>query len=124
MKRDIILAGVLGLVIAACIFLGANLVKGYIPWIASSLIASIIVFIIVLFIAIVEMPIMAFGLRKMASSPTVPRVLIAGGFLVYVIFAAVYAAIYVLVTGDQYFYLGTALAALGLVRFATGIFIR
>ena len=27
-------------------------------------------------------------------------------------------------TGDNYFYLGTVLAALGLARFVTGIFVR
>ena len=88
------------------------------------MISSIVVFLIILLIAIIEMPIMAFGLRKIAQSADVPRKIIAGGFFFYVMFAAVYAGMYILVTGDQYFYFGTVLAALLLARFASGIFIR
>lgn len=118
------LAGFLGLAIGVSVFAGATLVKTHISWLAPSLNASLLVFAIIFLIAILEMPFMAFGLRQIAAARTVPRKMIAVGFLAYVGFAAVYAGIYVLVTGDQYFCLGSVLTGLGLVRFFTGVYVR
>ena len=65
---------------------------------------------------------MVFGLRQMARSSPTPRRLIQATFAFYAMFAAVYAAIFVLLTGQILW--GGALAALCLVRFASGVMVR
>ena len=123
MKRDLVLSGIAGLILGLIVFLAANCVKNYIPFLAPSFLATLIVFAILILIAFLEMPMMVFALRKMAQSATMPRGVIVGVFLFYVAFAAVYASMHVLLTGDNYFYFGTLLAALGLVRLASGMWI-
>ena len=124
MKRDLILAGLIGLVVSLFIFLGANWLKRVVPVLFPDVSATLVIFVFLLLVALVEMPMMVFALRKMAQSATAPRRLITLGFWLYVVFASVYAAMYVLLTGDNYFSLGTVLAALALVRFASGVLVR
>ncbi len=123
MRRDLVIAGISGLLFGAFIFFVAGWIKSHIPSLVSGMIATLVVFAILLLIALFEMPMMVFALRKMAQSVTTPRKVISSGFSLYVTFAAAYAAIFVLITDDHYFFLGTFLAALGLARFASGILI-
>ncbi|HEX7593802.1 MAG TPA: hypothetical protein VF429_06490, partial [Anaerolineae bacterium] len=62
------------------------------------------------------------GLRQMARSQTTPRALVIGTFAVFVIFASVYASIFVVLTNK--FAWGLVLAALCLARFASGMFVK
>jgi hypothetical protein len=123
-RRDLVLAGSLGFMFGWFLFLAVSWIKGFIPSLVSSLLPTVVVFAILFILALIEMPIMVFGLRRMAASATTPRAVMAGGFMLYVLFAAVYAAIFVLVTGDRYYDLGTLLAAFGFVRLASGMLIR
>ena len=75
-------------------------------------------------IALGEMPLMVLALRKIAQSLTMPRNLIAAGFSFWVRFAANYAAILVLLTDACYLCKSSILAAPGIVRLASGIFVR
>lgn len=124
MKRDIALSGFIGLLIGAVIFLAARWIKHYVPSLVSSFSGTAIVFTILLSLALAEMPMMLFALRRMVRSPTTPRGLVAGTNTGYVMFASIYASIFVLITGDDYYSLGSVLAALGLLRFASGVLIR
>jgi hypothetical protein len=73
------------------------------------------------FFSIVEIPVMVVGIRRIAASvnPKAKYValLTSAG---YVFFGAVYAVPFILLTGRVG--LGTALAALSLIRFITAIF--
>jgi hypothetical protein len=74
--------------------------------------------------SVAEIPIMVFGLKRMASgrSPA-SLVLIALTNACYVFFAAVYAGIFVLLSGA--IIVGAGLSALGLVRFVSSLlFVR
>jgi hypothetical protein len=124
MKRDLIISGILGLGASLLIFLGASWVKSFIPTLLPGLVPALAVFVVLLLTALAEMPMMVFALRKMAQSITMPRHIIAAGFSFYVLFAAIYAAILVLLTDASYIYLSVILAALGIVRVASGFFIR
>ncbi len=124
MKRDIALSGFIGLLIGAIIFVAARWIKHYIPSLVSGFAGTAIVFAILLSLALAEMPMMLFALRRMAHSPTTPRTLVAGTNMGYVMFASIYASVFVLTTGDHYYSLGSVLAALGLLRFASDVLVK
>lgn len=124
MKRDLIFSGILGLVAGLLILLGANWAKSFIPTLLPGFVFALVTFVILLLTASAEMPVMVFALRKMAQHATTPRMIVAAFFSFYVLFAAIYAAILVLLTDADYFYLSVILAALGIVRFFSGVFIR
>ncbi len=123
MKRDIALSGILGLIVGLLIVFFANWLKGFIPTPVSDSITTLVVFSIILLIALLEMPLMVFAIRRM-SGTIMPRRIIGGVFLFYVSFAAVYAAIFLLLTADSYSNLGMVLFASSTIRFLTGIFIK
>jgi hypothetical protein len=122
-KRDISLSGILGLVLGLLIFLASIWVRSLIPALLPGFILALVTFVVLLLIALVEMPMMVFALRKMAQSTT-PRLMISSGFALYAMFAAVYAAIFILLTDAGYFYFGATLAALGIARLVSGIWIK
>lgn len=124
MKRDIAFSGFIGLLIGAVIFLAASSIKSYVPSMVSGLTSTAIVFVFLLSLALVEMPMMLFALRRMVRSPTTPRGLVTGTNTGYVMFASIYASIFVLTTGDNYYSLGSVLAALSLLRFASDALIN
>lgn len=107
------------MLVGAAIYLTAGAIAARIPIPVRGGIGVAIVFAILLLISLAEMPMMVYGLRQMARSATTPRALLIGTFTVFVIFASVYASVFVLITGE--FAWGLALAALCLARFAGGM---
>ena len=124
MKRDLFYSGILGLGAGLLILLGATWAKSFIPTLMPGFVLALATFAVLLLTALAEMPVMVFALRKMAQTATLPRRMIAAAFSFYVFFAAIYAAILALLTDANYFYLSAILAALGIVRFLSGIVIR
>ncbi len=123
MKRDIALSGTLGVILGLGILLLAISIKNFVPTLVSEFISTVVVFSILLIIALVEMPVTVMAIRLLSNS-TISRRAIAGTFLFYVSFAAVYAFIFLLLAGSEHLYLGILLAGLCLVRFASGVFVR
>lgn len=122
MRSDLTIAGIVGLVIGASIYVGASALSTLIPILLSLFFLVAVTFLFLLALSLVEIPMMLFGLRQMARSSSTPRRLLAGTFAFYVMFASVYASIFVLLTGQISW--GLVLAALGLIRFASGMWIR
>ncbi len=122
MRRDLVVFGAIGLSAAVAIYLTASAIAARIPILVQGSIGVAIVFAILLAISLAEMPLMLFGLRQMARSTATPRALLIGTFTVYVMFASVYAAIFVLLTGE--FAWGLVLAALSVARFASGALVQ
>ncbi len=122
MKREFVVFGLVGLGLGVAIYFGAGAVSAHIPTLVQGGIGAVIVFSILLLISLAEMPMMLFGLRQMARSQTTPRALMIGTFAVFVVFASVYASIFVLLTGAMAW--GLVLAALGLARFAGGVWVK
>jgi hypothetical protein len=124
MKRSsIILTGLIGLIGAFILTAFCLLVmtRGWIPAILSSnsrLVWGLFLFLA--FFSVVEIPVMIFGMRRLAASPN-PRstyvVLLTNAG--YSFFAAVYAAPFILLTG--YLRAGIALATLSVVRLISAI---
>jgi hypothetical protein len=121
-KRYFFLAGFAGLLSGAVIYAGASALSTRLPILAQGFIPAAITFACLLLLSLIEIPLILFGLRQMARSATPPRRLIIVTFAVYVMFASVYASFFVLLTGQIVW--GIALAALCLVRFASGVLIR
>ena len=122
MRRGLIVAGLIGLAIGAAIYFGASAVASRVPILVRDGIGVAIFFAVLLLISLAEMPMMLFGLRQMARSQTTPRALMIGTFAVFVVFASVYASIFVLLTGAMAW--GLVLVALGLARFAGGVWVK
>ena len=122
MRRDLVVAGLVGLSIGAAVYFGAGAVASRIPVLVRGDTGGAIVFAILLLISLAEMPMMLFGLRQMTRSPLTPRVLLIGTYTIFVVFASVYASVFVLLTAE--FALGLALAALCVARFASGVWIK
>jgi len=122
MKRDFVLAGLTGLAVGFGVYAGASALSTVIPILLPSLFLAAITFGFFFILALLEIPVMLFGLRQMARSSTTPRRLLLGTFALYVMFASVYASMFVLLTGQIAW--GIVLAALCLARFASGALIR
>lgn len=112
----------MGLLLGAAIYFGASAVAARIPILVHGGVGVAIVFAILLLISLAEMPMMLFGLRQMARSSATPRVFLIGTYTIFVVFASVYASIFVLATAE--FALGLALAALCVARFVSGVWIK
>jgi uncharacterized membrane protein len=121
-RRGFGVAGLIGLLLGAAIYFGAGSIAVRIPILIQSSVGAVIVFAILLLISLAEMPMMLYGLRQMARSQTTPRALVIGTFTVFVIFASVYASIFVVLTNE--FAWGMVLAALCLARFAGGMLVK
>jgi hypothetical protein len=122
MKPGLAIFGLLGILVGAGIYWGAGAVAARIPILLQGGIRAAIAFAILLLISLAEMPMMLFGLRQMARNETTPYALVIGTFTVFVMFASVYASVFVLITGE--FAWGLALAALCLARFAGGAWLK
>lgn len=122
MKRDFLVTGFLGVLVALVIYFVASVVSVRLPNLIQGAVGVGIVFGFLLTLSLVEIPVMVFGLRQMARSVSTPRRLILATFAFYVMFASVYASIFVLLTGQILW--GAVLAALSLVRFASGVIVR
>lgn len=121
-RRNLLVTALFGLVVAV-LLTGLSvyiMTAGYLPTLVSNLLAVQIIFVFLAVLSVAEIPVMIFTLRQMAKSPN-PK---AGyAFLItnmgYVLFAAVYATAFILLTGQLWFGLG--LASLSVVRFITAI---
>ena len=122
MKHNVTISGLIGIVLAFLLYAVASILSMQIPTLLPGNLWLAILFLFFLALSFVEIPVMTLGLRQIAVSATTPRKLVAGTFAVYVMFAAVYASIFVLLTGQIVW--GGALAALSLVRFASGVVLR
>ena len=121
-RLSVVLTGLIGLVgailfTAFCILI---IVQGWIPIILTSPLIVWGLFIFLAIFSVAEIPMMIFGMRRIASSAN-PRakyvtLLTNTGFT---FFAAVYAAPFILLTGN--IWAGTALAALSVARFIAAI---
>jgi hypothetical protein len=121
-RNRIVLTGLIGLagaviLTAFCLLL---MVWQTIPVLVANPIYVWALLLFLLAFSVAEIPVMIFGIRRIAESAN-PRakyvaLLLNSG---YVFFGAVYAAPFILLTGRLG--LGTALAALSLVRFASAI---
>ena len=113
------LVGLIGAVVCTAFCLGVVTQEGYPIIITNSWIVLGLFAFLALF-SVVEIPVMIFGLRRIAESPN-PRanliVLITTG--AYTFFAAVYAAPFILLTGNLW--AGAALAGLSVVRFISAV---
>ena len=79
------------------------------------------VFLFCLALSVVEIPMMVYALRKLGEGRRgTPRYALAVTNAFYVFFAAVYAGIYVLLTGQVVS--GGVLSAFGIVRFFSSLF--
>jgi hypothetical protein len=116
-KLDTAIAGLVGAAIGVSIIFLANTVSAQIPTLVAHPVGVGVIFLILLGFTIAEMPVMLFGLKKIAASTT-PRAFLLFTFLVYVMFASVYASIFVLLTTQTIWVwvLGAGIVA----RFATG----
>ena len=121
-ENQLTLPGFAGIVLAFLIYAVASGLSTVIPILLQGNLLSAIAFALCLLISLIEIPVMIFGLRQMMHSATTPRRLIAGTFGFYVMFAAVYASIFVLLTGQIAW--GVALVGLCFVRFASGLVLR
>ena len=116
------MAGLLGLLAGGVIYWGAGALAQHIPILLQGGPGVAIAFAILLLISLAEMPMMLFGLRHMARSPTTPRGFMIGTFAAFVMFAAIYASVFVLISGELVW--GMVLAALCLVRYAGGAVLK
>ena len=122
MKGDIALSGIAGLIIGGSVYLVTSWVSAYLPFFIQGRIGVGIAFAVLLLIALAEMPMMVIAMRHMLHSPSTPRAIVLGTNIGYTAFASVYACIFVLATGQNSG--GLALAALGIVRFLSGVFVK
>ncbi|MBI3913500.1 MAG: hypothetical protein HY327_04840 [Chloroflexi bacterium] len=120
MKKDLSIGGIVGLLSGALIYFATNWLTKYLPSLLSGPPLVGIVFVGLLFIALAEMPLMVYALRKIVRGSS--GWIAAATFGFFVSFAFVYAAVFIFATGDEA--LGNWLAALGLARFASGVLIR
>lgn len=121
MKRDLVVSGFIALLLGAGVYSAASALSTRLPILLPWTIGVAIAFSVLLLLSLAEIPMMLFALRQMARGTTSRRFVVAA-FAAYVAFASVYASIFVLLTGQVL--LGLGLAALGVVRFATGALIR
>ncbi len=122
MKRDIAAAGLFGLAGGALVFIAACWTIDSIPLLIQGSLGVGVAFLVVLALALVEMPLMVWALRKMARDASTPRLAVLGIHVAYCSFAAVYAAAFVLLT--KQLPLALLLAAVALLRFVSGVWVR
>ncbi len=120
MRRQWILPGIVALLIAAGLYAGASAVAGILPALVQGL-AAVVVFLFLLGISLAEIPVMLFGLRRMAHSATTPGWMLIATYFIYVTFGAVYASVFALLTTQVVW--GLVLVALCLARFVSGMWI-
>jgi hypothetical protein len=122
MQRNLFLAGLLGLLLGIAIYAGACFVSTRLPILLQHPIVAGATFLFFLALSAVEIPVMFFGLRQIARSATTPRAILISTFAIFVMFASVYASIFVLLTGQIGW--GGGLALLSVARFASGVWMR
>lgn len=125
-RRAIVWTGVLGLLVSMTITGGAIYVmtQGLIPPLFSQPLLVWGLFLFLLTFSLLEIPLMIFGMRRMAMSlnPNARYVLFFTN-AAYTMFAGVYALPFLLLTGGAWreLLLGAGLASLSFVRFITSM---
>jgi hypothetical protein len=122
LKRDFALSGIIGLFCGVSVYTAASALCARLPTLFRDTILVAIAFAFFLLLALIEMPMMVFGLRQMARSASTPHRLLLATFGFYVAFASVYASALVLLTGQ--IALGLVIAGMCLARFGSGIWIK
>jgi hypothetical protein len=122
LKIDLALSGLLGLIMAGFVFLAASGIAGFLPWLIHDALVMGLVFALLLLVTVVEMPMMIMAMRQMVHSASTPRAVVLGTNVGYVAFASVYAAVFLLITGENRW--ACILAALSILRFASGVLVR
>lgn len=122
MKLDLVLSGLLGLAIAGFVFLAANGITAYMPWLIQDALLVALVFALLLLVTVVEMPMMIMAMRQMVHNASTPRAVLLATNVGYVAFASVYAAVFLLITRENRW--AILLAALSVLRFASGVLVR
>ena len=121
-RTSIVLSGLVGLIgavmlTALCLLIMA---QGWLPRLVTRPIFVWAIFLFLAFFSIVEIPLMIYGIRHVATGANPKaRYLALLTNTGYVLFAAVYAAPFILLTGELWF--GAALAMLGVVRLIAAI---
>ncbi|MBI3537936.1 MAG: hypothetical protein HY070_10300 [Chloroflexi bacterium] len=121
MKRDLFLAGLVGWLIGGAIYFLVSWVTKYFSNLIYDQMGVTLVFAALGLIALIEIPMMIFGVQRMARG-NMARSILAATFGFYVSFAFVYADVFIFLTGDQT--LGNVLAALSLARWISGGWIK
>ncbi len=121
-RNSLILTGAIGLVgamfiTALCIYIAA---QAWVPIVISHTSYIWLFFLFLAIFSVAEIPVMIFGMRRIAMGDS-PRAdyLVLFTNAIYTLFAAVYAAPFIILTGG--IWAGLALASLSLVRFASSI---
>ncbi len=122
MRRDIALSGICGLCVGIVVYASAIVISGRVSFFRDSLLASVTIFGLLVFFALLEIPAMTYAMRLLLHSVSLPRLLVLCVNAIYVAFAAVYASIYLLVTGEPIG--GWLLAATSVLRLASGIWTK
>jgi hypothetical protein len=118
LRRDLLWTGIIGLLGGVALYAGASVLSTRIPILVQGTLFAAMVFACLLLLALLEVPMMVFGLRQMARSASTPRRLLLATFVIYVAFAAFYASMFVLLTGQIAWGLG--IAAVCLLRLVSG----
>lgn len=115
-------AGVLGFGLGMAIFAGASALSPLVPILLRTRLVVILAFVFLLVLSVIEMPLMIVALRQMVRRHSTSPRLVRATFAIFVMFAAIYAAMFVLLTGQILW--SIVLVGLCLVRFASGVFVR
>lgn len=121
-QHNILITGAIGLLGAVVLTVGCVGVMGM-GWVTPRFEQPLFVVLFFAFLgafSVAEIPVMIFGIHKMAqSSSQAARYVAIAANLSYPLFGAVYAAPLILLTG--YVWLGVGLSSLSMVRFITAI---
>ncbi len=119
-RFKLFLSGAVGVALAALFYFLAMQVSGLFGQLIAMREAELLIFFILLAFALVEMPVMVFGLRTLRVQHVRP-LLFYGVNVVYVAFAAFYALVQVILFGASVWSL--VLVALCLVRWGSDLVI-
>jgi hypothetical protein len=122
LRRDMTIAGIIGLFCGVGVYVSASTLSTRIPILLQGMLLGAIAFAFFFLLALVEIPMMLFGLRQMARSASTPRRLLLATFGFYVAFSSVYASAFVMLTGQVAF--GLVLAGLCVARLVSGSWIK
>lgn len=117
-------AGLVGcLVLTALILLSRDWVLPHLPPLLTQPLMMWVMFLFFMALAIIEIPVMVYGLRKIGEGKsTYTEQLVLGGNAFFVFFPVVYAAPNLLLSPSAQLWMGVIISATAFLRFATSIF--
>lgn len=111
------------LVLTALILLSRDWILPHLPPLLSLPLMMWIVFLFFLVLALIEIPVMVYGLRKIGEGKsTYTEHLVLGGNAFFVFFPVVYAAPNLLLSPSAQLWMGVVISATAFLRFASSIF--